>query len=236
MTWHLSETRALIWRHFGRDQLALARPCLKSVVDRQHFARYHYQEASALLASFAEAHLSDKPLLYAVFGPEAEASSAFETLMVKLGAHTIACVQSVHSIPDILAHVFYYSLGLNFKNPMPERAISAVSVSKLLTPQPQFAELGHALQSLTANGQAPHLAALANHSKHRSIVQPLLNEDATGGRVERHELRFASFAYGSVTYPEVPLRELLEPEYERSSRITITSGEKLNHVLSALAP
>jgi hypothetical protein len=224
----------MVQGRFGRDQLSLARPSLKSVIDRQDFARYHYQEAEALLAEFAEAHLADEPLLYAVFGPNTDAGAAFQNLMVKLGAHTTACVQSVHSIPDILAHVFYYSLGINLKTPIPERSVSASSLCTLLSAQPQFAELGDALRSLTTDGQAAHLAALANHSKHRSIVQPLFNEDATGERTERHELRFSSFVYGSVLYPEVSIRELLEPEYERSSRITVHAGEKLNHVLSAL--
>ncbi len=215
MTWHLSETRELVERRFGRDQLALARPCLKSVVDRQNFAAYHYQEAKALLASFAEAHLADKPLLYAVHGPEADARAAFETTMIKLGAHAIACVQSIHAIPDILAHVFYYSLGVNLTNPMPERAVSASSLYQLLSPQPQFAALGIALRSLTADGQAPHLAALANQSKHRSIVQPLLNEDATGERAERHELRFSSFVYGASVFPG-SASTLLLPRESRS--------------------
>jgi hypothetical protein len=235
MTWHLAETRDWIERLFGRDQLSLARPCLKSIVDRQDFARYHYQEARALLTLFADAHLADKLLLDVVMGREPEANAAFQTLMIKIGAHSVACVQSLHSIPDVLAHVLYYSLGLNLSCPLVERKVSAWSMQKMLGSERKFFELADSLRSLTHDGLAPHLAALANHSKHRSIVQPLLSEDATGERSQSHELLFSSFIYESRHYPEITVRELLEPEYERSSQVTIAVGKKLNLVLAELA-
>ena len=155
--------------------------------------------------------------------------------MIKLGAHLVACVQSIHSIPDILAHLFYYALGLNLQDGLDERAISAASVRRLLDANPRYSELADALRSLVADGQARHLAALANHSKHRSIVQPMLNEDWTGERENRHEIRFAPFTYSEVPYPEIAVAALLEPEYARSSQVTIKAGEKLNQVLQALS-
>lgn len=53
---------------------------------------------------------------------------------------------------------------------------------------------------------------------------------------ERDEVRFAAFRYADEVYPETAVTELLEPEYARSSRVTIDAGEKLNHVLQALSP
>ena len=235
MTWHISKTRSLIERAFGPGQVALARPSLKSVVDRQDYARYHYQEAMGLVSSFAAEHLTDRLLLDVALGQD-QSRIAFETLMTKLGAHVIACVQCIHSIPDILAHTFYYSLGLNQQGPLDERAISADSVGRLLGANPKYLDLAASLRSLTSDGQARHVAALANHSKHRSIVQPLLNEDLTGERADRHQVRFASFRYSDVLHPEITVSNLLEPEYARSSQVTIEAGEKLNGVLSALAP
>ena len=63
MTWHMSETRHQVERLFGREQLVLAGPSIKSVVDRQDYARYHYQEVRALLSEFASVHLEDRILL-----------------------------------------------------------------------------------------------------------------------------------------------------------------------------
>lgn len=236
MTWHITKTRSLIERAFGPGQLALARPSLKSVIDRQEYARYHYQEVMDLVSSFAAEHLTDRLLFDVALGQD-ESRIAFETLMTKLGAHVIACVQCIHSIPDILAHTFYYSLGLNQqRQQLDERAISVDSVGRLLGANPKYSDLAASLRSLSSEGQARHVAALANHGKHRSIVQPLLNEDLTGERADRHEVRFASFRYRDVLYPEITVSNLLEPEYARSSRVTIEAGEKLNDVLSALAP
>jgi hypothetical protein len=231
----MSETRQQVERLFGREQALLARPSIKSVIDRQDYARYHYQEVRALLSEFASVHLQNRILLDVSMAQD-DARLAFETVMTKLGAHLVACVQSVHSIPDILAHVFYYALGLNLQHGLDERAISAASVRKLLDANPRYGELADALRGLTSDGQARHLAALANHSKHRSIVQPMLNEDWTGEREDRHEVRFAPFIYSDVPYPEIAVAALLEPEYARSSQVTIKAGEKLNQVLRDLAP
>ncbi len=194
MTWDLDLTRRLVEAKFGQAQLELARPCLKSVCDRQDYARYHYQEVNRLVDQFAEKYLNDKPLLW-VLGANTNEQWAFEELMTQLGAHTIACIQSIHSIPDILAHAFYFSLRLNQVTVLDESKINANSVRKLLEQDPKFQDLVRALKQLTTEGQYKHLRALCNHSKHRSIIQPLLNEDWTGTRANRHEVRFSSFQY-----------------------------------------
>ncbi len=154
--------------------------------------------------------------------------------MTQLGAHAIACVQSIHSIPDILAHTFYFSLRLNQVTVLDESKINANSVCKLLEQDPKFQDFGLALKQLTTEGQYKHLRALCNHSKHRSIIQPLLNENWTGKRENRHELRFSSFQYETDSFPEISIKSLLEPEYERSSYTTVEAGKKLNDVLSKL--
>ena len=236
MTWNVGETRMLIEKAFGRDQLLLARPCLKSVIDRQDHARYHYQEAIALLDAFKQKYLSVRPLLDVVFAKERQDRLAFDTLMTKIGANTIACIQSIHSIADILAHVMYFALGINRANAMKERAVSVNSVYMRLMADERFTELGKALHALATEGQAAHLCALANYGKHRSIVEPLMSEDCTGLRLEKHEVRISSFKYQGAVYPEIAVEQLLEPEYARCSTITVVAGERLNRVLSTFVP
>jgi hypothetical protein len=132
------------------------------VVDRQDYARYHYQEAMGLLSEFSAKHLTKKPLIAVVFGGDNDARWEFETLMTKLGAHTIACIQSIHAIPDIVAHSFYYSLGLNLDtDPLKERTISAKTVEKRLRRDPRFLVLAEVLSELTTQGKSAYLAALS---------------------------------------------------------------------------
>lgn len=235
MTWHVSRTRSLIERVFGREQLNLARPSLKSVADRLDYARYHYQEAMRLATQFSERYLAHQPLIAVVFSNDDEERFAFEELMTQLGAHTIACVQSIHTLPDILGHLFYFSLGLNRLSVLKEQNITAAAVRELLQSQAQYSALADALGQLAGQGSFGHLAALANHSKHRSIVQPQLNEDLTGLREDRHEMRFSSFTYKGTAFPEVSVKALLEPEYARCSQLVVRAGEDLNNVLAAIA-
>jgi hypothetical protein len=234
MSWHVAHTRSLIERAFDREQLNLARPSIKSVSDRLDYARYHYQEAMRLIAQFASKYLMHQPLLALVFSNDEEERLDFEELMTQLGAHTIACVQSVHTLPDILGNLLYFSLGLNRNSGLKEQNISAAAVEKLLQRNSQYSALADALKQLTDQGSFSHLAALANHSKHRSIVQPQLNEDHTGLRKDRHEVRFSSFTYKGRVYPEVSVKELLGPEYGRCSEIVIQAGRDLNQVLQEI--
>lgn len=236
MTWHVSRTRSLIESAFGREQLNLARPSLKSVADRLDYARYHYQEAMRLVTQFAERYLAHQPLIAVIFSNDGDERFAFEELMTQLGAHTIACVQSIHTLPDILGHLFYFSLGLNRLSVLKEQNITAAAVRELLQGKAQYSALADALEQLTGQGSFGHLAALANHSKHRSIVQPQLNEDLTGLREDRHEVRFSSFTYKGTTFPEVSVKALLEPEYARCSQLVVRTGEDLNDVLAVIAP
>lgn len=236
MTWHIARTRSLIEDAFGRDQLELARPSLKSVVDRQEYARYHYQEAMRLLARFTDEYLMRMPLIAVIWSNDHNDQLAFEELMTQLGAHSIACVQSIHALPDILAHMLYFSLGLNRFAGLKEQNVNATTVTAVLKADSAHVELAHCLDRLTSGDCFNHLAALANHSKHRSIVQPQLNEDLSGLRTDCHEVRFSSFAYKGTAFPEVTIKSLLEPEYARCAELVVGTGEKLNHVLSRIAP
>lgn len=235
MRWNMSLTRRLIEDTFGRDQLTLARPSIKSVSDRLDYARYHYQEAMRLIAEFAQTYLANRSILDVASSNDEAEKSAFEELMTKLGAHTIACVQSVHTLPDILGHMLYFSIGLNRTSVLKEESISAASVGKLLQKNALYSDLAKSLRQLNEEGAFDHLSALANHSKHRSIVQPQLNEDHTGFRNDRHEVRFSLFAYKGRVYPAISVKELLEPEYERCSKLVIRAGSDLNQILEAIA-
>lgn len=233
MTWDVKRTRSLIDRAFGRGQLQLARPAIKSVSDRLDYANYHYREAMRLTKEFAGKYLTNQPLLAVALSSDNDERHAFEELMTQLGAHTIACVQSIHALPDILSHMLYFSLGLNRGSALEEQRVEVRAVCKLLKRRPKYVEFADALESMVSEDAFAHVSALANHSRHRSIVQPQLNEDLTGLRADRHEVRFSSFNYLGKSFPVVGVRALLEPAYASCSQIVVGTGETLNRTLSA---
>ena len=63
-------------------------------------------------------------------------------------------------------------------------------------------------------------------------MRPVLNEDWSATRKERHEVRFSALAHGGKAFPEVELSSLLEPTYNLGSRTTVDVGNELNTALS----
>lgn len=239
--WDLHHTYCLVERAFGRDQVALVKPCLQSVVDRQNFASYHFLETRRLLKSFKRKHLADKNLLVALHGARnPSARVPFEVLMIKAGAHATACVQAIHAISDILASGVYFATGLNLSaQPLSDRDISINSVSTLVKRTPSLANLADPVSRIAAGQQYEHLAALSNLSKHRTIIRTALNEDWTGKRKELHEFHFPAFSRatksGKEYYFEVSFASLTEAEYNRLGFLVIEIGHEINTALTKIA-
>lgn len=234
--WHLNETQDLVLTKFGRDQLELVRPCLQSVSDRQWYAGYHFREVHRLLDSFVSARLSNACLPELVFGQDEEATDDFNRFLLEAGAHALACVQSMHATADILAHVVYFSLGINLSaQPLAERFVSLKKVIARLQQEATAGAIYDLLHEMSSGGNFEHLSALSNLSKHRSIIRPSLNEDWTGAAPERHTLKIPSFWYEKKRYPEVAVKDFLEPEYGRCSKLVVDTGNALNALLRTQA-
>lgn len=234
--WDIEETREHIRRLFGDDQLELAKPCLRSVVDRQTYARIHLQDAKAKIDSYTQTALQDASLFDVTFG-DSEAWVEFNIFLREVGAHLTACVQSIHAVPDILAHAIYYSLGLNqATGALKARDVCAGSVLRLLRRERQLSAITALLESLVSTDTFAHLAALANQAKHRSIVFPSLDEDLTGTRKKRHMVLFPAFVYDDGSFPQVFADDFISVEYERFSRCVVDTGIQLNAVLQRRLP
>lgn len=231
-TWSITDTRSRVVDRFGDSQLELISTSLYAMAQRQLYAGYHFQEVQRLLISFQNLYLADKPLIVVAHGQDEIASNAFETLMLETGAHALACVLSIHAIADITSFAVYHALGFGFRpGALHNRNISAVTI------QPELCKtLGHKviadiLYALLSDSSYKHVSALANHSKHQGLIKPILNEDWTGKREQRHELRFAAFKHNGKPFPERELTSLLEPTYNLVSRTTVDVGNHINAIL-----
>lgn len=235
--WNLDETRHLVRRLYGRRQVDALRPCLRSIFDRQEYARFHYHGTVDLLNEFVAARLANASLLDVIFSDDDETADAFQVFITQIGAHFVGCVQSLHAIADILSHAIYFALALDrVAKPLAAQDVCASTVLARLQSAPDAARVHALFNELCNGGRFDHLAALVNHSKHRSIVQPSISEDWTGAAPQRHTLKVQGFVRetrrtGSKTFPEMGMKEFLQPEFDRCSALVVHIGIALNEVL-----
>jgi hypothetical protein len=234
--WDLKETYDLARARWGRDQERLVNQSARSINDRKNFASYHFREAMRLSAAFERRHLAGHTTFLEIYAEGAEKKRrAFEWYMIKAGAHALAAVQCLHALPDILAHSIYFGAGQNLQpHALPDREISLQSVATALKRDRSFAALSSKLRRVQSGTGWRHLAAVANMSKHRSVIRSALNEDWTGARHKVRELHVTSFERGPDRFPAVSLRDLLEPEFDRLSIAIVEIGNELNQRLRSL--
>lgn len=230
--WNLEETCVLVKAAYGAKQQKLARESARSVVDRREFAQYHYKEALRLSKSFERRHLQGN-MLIDLHGPKNESKRrAFDIYMVKAGAHITALVQSIHAIPDILAHAAFFASGLGEEG---ESKLYLADVVRLLKSDSVFHSVAPILGSAKSGNQWRHLDALANMSKHRTVIRTALSEDWTGKRENFRELQLSSFHRGNEIFPSASVRDLLGSEFQRLSGVVISVGHELNACLRKAA-
>jgi len=231
--WSIAETKLLVADRRGDERLSRIEPSLYAMWQRQRYARYHFLEVGRLLADFQEAYLKTDILISVTHGQEEEPRAAFDEFMMKAGAHVVACVLSIHSMADVTAFAAYLALDYQSNTKIRrERDVTAAVMQPLLAANPQHQVIADAFARLTSSPAFIHISALSNHSKHRGLIKPLLNEDWTGIREKAHEVRFASFSYDQTLYPEAEIARVLAPAYEAASIAVVTVGNEINALLS----
>ena len=234
--WDTDATRRTIQRVFGRDQLELAKPCIRSLSDRQFYARFHYQRAEQTLGRYARVHLKAKDFIAVSLGADSDEWERFNVVIRKIGADLTACIQSLHTLPDVLASAIYYSLQLDRRfTPAKGRYVNHAFVTECLARAPEFAAIHTELKAAVRGSAFRHLAALANQSKHYSIVFPALNADLTGTRQKQYMLAFPEFQSTRKSFPQVWVSEFLPPTHEQLSKSVVLAGHSLNEVLRVAA-
>jgi hypothetical protein len=234
--WNFVDTYDLVRKAFGSEQEKLARSSIRSIVDRQDYARYHFSEAKRLQRAFERKYLPNGMLIDLHTQDGDRTRVAFEIFMVKAGAHATAAIQSVHAVPDILAHAAYYTTGQQIgPNALRSRDVAVDAVAKILARTPELNNLAGMLRQASDGELWRHLAAAANTSKHRSVVRASLSEDWTGTRKNFRELHISAFEKDGRTFYTISLEALLAPEYNRLSRLVIEIGHALTAYLRTIA-
>lgn len=231
--WNLEETRKHVRRLYGSDQLKLISASLNSISDRQFFAGYHYHEYKKLLKQNIDDKLAEKDLLDLTFFPAINGDQEYRTMIKKVVANIIGCLQSMHCVGDTLSHVTYYALGLNLRpEALAERSISIKSVIDLLNKLDEFSDISSELTKIISYPDFIYLEALVNHSKHRSIIEPSLDVDATDNEIKTYEVAFPVFSYNKVDYSRRKVEDFLQPFYSWLSFRTVDVGIAINNSLN----
>ena len=226
MTWNLEELREDVSVLFGDDQRECLSPSINSIVHRQTYARFHYQESKQIMAEALNGRDERSILIDLILGADRDAQNEFAYRRKCAEAHCLAFLQSLHSVSDILAHAIYFALGLNLHKAtrLPPKRVYLHKVVALLPP----GEVSTRLQELIDHEDYRYLADIVNHSKHRSVVQTPYSVDATGCDTQPHGLKFAAFIYDDRAYPARWADPFMEAEYKRQSALVTRIGEHLN--------
>lgn len=228
MKWDLKELRGHVERLFGVEQLRTVNQCLRTIGDRREFSRYHFNEAKDRMEGALQGRETFE-LTAALLGAFDTDDRQFSTAQFQAFAHTVACVQNMHAVVDNMVHFAYYVLGANLDPATrieKERDITWSKVSKKLVAGP----IKDGLSALLDDPGFTYLAALSNHSKHRSIVEVSYSVNFESDAVE-HGLRFNPFTYDGVTYPTKWVRPTLIDEYQRQEGLILTIGNAVNDEL-----
>jgi len=229
--WNSTETRDLVMALYGKQQwFHLAAPSVRSFKDRADYVRYHYHEVNDLLTEYIATNLGSRSVFH--LHADQEQYEEFSDMMMRIRAHVTACIQSLHAMPDICAHMLHYSLALDRQPDAPKpRGITATSVHRLMGRHPELVMLCKLFSDLFSGPGFACLDALSNTAKHRSIVRPSLTEDLTGKKPERFTLPFESFTYEGLSFSSMDVREFLRDEHDRMQQLMVDIGVELNSVL-----
>jgi len=235
-SWDVEKTRVLVAQIYGVRQVELIRPCLSSLAERQAYASYHFHEHKDILNRHIDSHLGTKHILELTLPLHTADQWRIDNALTQAAAHVTACLQSLHCLLDTLAHAVCFSTGLNIgPGALTERAIRAHSVKKALENKPEYADVLRSFDEIGSHQIIKHLGALVNHSKHRSVIRPVLNVDLSKPKVQKYELEFPAFTYDGKPFPATNVEQFLEQAYEVLSPKIVKCGNALNSALEKCA-
>lgn len=230
--WDIELTRQLVDAMIGLNQSMKARESMISCQQRIQYSLIHQETAVKLWDDYL-AMLSRTSARSGQLQGEEERQAEARALL-NIGANIHACVQSLHAIPDILAHALYYSIGLNHTAPARrERDITAKSVAKSLAADASLGELSNQLQTVYKDGEFPYLDALNNNGKHRSLIQARPLARIGVPFEETYTLELLGFEYDDIPYEKRPAIPFLRKEHLRIFRRVMECGNTMNSILAA---
>lgn len=231
LIWNILATKEAVFKLYGKSQMLMVAQSLDSVVQRRDFAHFHYHEAMDRWKIHLDDLKNEHPIEIVFRSDNEDVDDERAGRMHEVAAHVHACIHSLHTIPDIMAHAVYYGIGLNLPTALRERDITAKKVARILMPDLALSKLSNIFQSIYTFGDFAYIDALNNHGKHRSIIRPATWFDLTGKTSIPITLEFSEFNYSGAVYRRREIQEVINSEYDRIAKAIVDCGIELLAVL-----
>lgn len=225
--WNLLELRKGVERLHGRDQSKALMKSTESIWKRLWYMNYHYGEADRLVNATLKEEPSLEVLTKYVFPNSKRESEEFHARRFKAEAHIVAFMQSGHAILDTLGHAIFFALKLDQLKPS---QVALHTVVALL----HEGDLRDRGQAFLDDPEIKHLAALVNHSKHRSVIEPNVLVSFVED-TQPHGLKFSMFQHKGEWFAArwaVPFTNLV---FDRLQHHVFQIGHALNDLVGARA-
>jgi hypothetical protein len=203
MAWNLKELREDVESLYGKTQRELLSPSIETIVDKKFAATYHYRESERLIKEELKGKESDAfEITKLLIGINKEEYENFNLARMKAGANIIACLQSLHSLADVIAHAIYFALNMNNdpETAMRARKVNASSVLGKLNRVVGTDQIKGGFDSLINHNEFRYLSDIVNQSKHRSFVGTSFKVNLDSNKERSHGLEFNKFEYGEREY------------------------------------
>lgn len=231
--WNVEHTRTRVHKLFGDRQLALAKPSLASLVDRQVYASYHYHEYKTILDRDIDSRLESASILEIALPFHSNNRWNIDNTLNQAAANAIGCLQNLHCLIDTLSFALFYCLGLNLvSNALKEHQVSMLKILALLKKEPKHSQIAAVLDLLALDKNIIHLSALVNHSKHRSIISTQMSVDLRG--TIPYEIMFMQFQYDGKQHTEKEAEHFMQTCYSILSFKIVECGNALNATLDKM--
>lgn len=233
MSWNLQILKDEVEETHGEAQRELLIPCLESIVDRQHYANYHFQDFESLLKEFLSSRSEVDQLFRLVIGSDLNERNEWHICRKKAEANIVGCLQSMHATSDILGHVIYYALNMNQNSllRLSDMKISIYSVSKKISSVPKYSDLSDCVNKLTTHTDFRYLSDIVNHSKHRSVIGTSFTVNVHEDSGRPHGIEFHSFNYNDRNHNRRWVDTYLKSEHTRQLSLIIKVGNEINRLV-----
>ena len=215
---NLEQLRNLAKKNISEKKYQDLKFIIGSLVDRQEYAKYHYREYRRIVDKKNDVHKQVALIL----------SNNKEDYWDKVGikSNIVVCMQHLHIVHDILAHLIAYALDLKYDN---ERNITLRNVCRRIQTNTDFVYLGNLLADLVDNDNFDYLVANVNHSKHKYNIEPSIT--VAPQETSPIKCEFSQFSHHEITYPKKNADEFIQEEFGRELKIIIQIENELIQIL-----
>jgi hypothetical protein len=212
-TWSFEELRDLCRkRGIPNDSISTFSTFATSLDWRYYRAKFHAEQAHNILKDlFAQSF---------AFGDEKynEAEFSYE-------AYVEACVQSLHSMGDILSQIInILILGNHFS----EDDVSIKRVARYMATKGLAPDVLIEINKLLNSNEFSFIEAFCNTIKHRRLIETKYRSEYGGDYRNEEGLVFVEFNYKGVTYPKTWAKDIIDKYREEVFKLVVEVGLKIN--------